>query len=138
VEFNPKNKRRVLINITSLIDVMFLLLIFFMVTSTFLDQPGMKLELPSAESAEVARVEKLVIYISSDNEVVFNGQPVDLDDLEETMRVALPDIEDRTLVLNADRTVQHGTVIRVMDIAKKLGLERLVIGIKKEEDKKPR
>jgi biopolymer transport protein ExbD len=138
VEFNPKKKRRVLINITSLIDVMFLLLIFFMVTSTFLDQPGMKLELPSAESAEVARVEKLVIYISSDNEVVFNGQPVDLDDLEETMRVALPDIEDRTLVLNADRTVQHGTVIRVMDIAKKLGLERLVIGIKKEEDKKPR
>ncbi len=138
MEFNPKKKRRVLINITSLIDVMFLLLIFFMVTSTFLDQPGMKLELPSAESAEVARVEKLVIYISSDNEVVFNGQPVDLDDLEETMRVALPDIEDRTLVLNADRTVQHGTVIRVMDIAKKLGLERLVIGIKKEEDKKPR
>jgi biopolymer transport protein ExbD len=48
VEFNPKKKRRVLINITSLIDVMFLLLIFFMVTSTFLDQPGMKLELPSA------------------------------------------------------------------------------------------
>ena len=65
MQFNPKKKRRVLINITSLIDVMFLLLIFFMVTSTFLDQPGMKLELPSAESAEVARVEKLVLYISS-------------------------------------------------------------------------
>jgi biopolymer transport protein ExbD len=134
VEFNPKKKRRVMINITSLIDVMFLLLIFFMVTSTFLDQPGMKLELPSAESAEVARVEKLILYISSDEEVVFNGQPVALDDLEETMRTALSDIEDRTLVLNADRTVQHGTVIRVMDIAKKLGLERLVIGIKMKEE----
>jgi len=134
VEFNPKKKRRVLINITSLIDVMFLLLIFFMVTSTFLDQPGMKLELPSAESAEVARVEKLVLYISSDEAVVFNDQSVALDDLEETMRAALSEIEDRTLVLNADKSVQHGTVIRVMDIAKKLGLERLVIGIKMEED----
>lgn len=134
MEFNPKKKRRVLINITSLIDVMFLLLIFFMVTSTFLDQPGMKLELPSAESAEVARVEKLVLYISSDEEVVFNDRPVALDDLEETMRAALSDIEDRTLVLNADKSVQHGTVIRVMDIAKKLGLERLVIGIKMKED----
>lgn len=134
MEFNPKKKRRVLINITSLIDVMFLLLIFFMVTSTFLDQPGMKLELPSAESAEVARVEKLVLYISSDNEVVFNDRPVALDNLEETMRAALSDIEDRTLVLNADKSVQHGTVIRVMDIAKKLGLERLVIGIKMKED----
>jgi biopolymer transport protein ExbD len=133
VEFNPKKKRRVLINITSLIDVMFLLLIFFMVTSTFLEQPGMKLELPSAESAEVARVEKLVLYISSDEEVVFNDQPVSLDDLEETMLAALSEIEDRTLVLNADKSVQHGTVIRVMDIAKKLGLEKLVIGIKMKE-----
>ena len=122
-----------MINITSLIDVMFLLLIFFMVTSTFLDQPGMKLELPSAESAEVARVEKLVLYISSDEEVVFNDQPVSLDDLEETMLAALSEIEDRTLVLNADKSVQHGTVIRVMDIAKKLGLEKLVIGIKMKE-----
>ena len=133
MEFNPKKKRRVMINVTSLIDVMFLLLIFFMVTSTFLDQPGMKLELPSAESAEVARVEKLVLYISSDNEVVFNGTPVALDDLEETMLAALSDIEDRTLVLNADKAVQHGTVIRVMDIAKKIGLEKLVIGIKMKE-----
>lgn len=135
MEFNPKKKRRVLINITSLIDVMFLLLIFFMVTSTFLDRPGMKLELPSAESAEVARVEKLVLYISSDDEVVFNDQSVALDDLEETMLAALSDIEDRTLVLNADKAVQHGTVIRVMDIAKKIGLEKLVIGIKMEEDR---
>ena len=134
MEFSPKKKRRVMINITSLIDVMFLLLIFFMVTSTFLDRPGMKLELPSAESAEVARVEKLVLYISSDDEVVFNGQPVALDDLEEMMLAALSDIEDRTLVLNADKSVQHGTVIRVMDIAKKIGLEKLVIGIKMKEE----
>jgi biopolymer transport protein ExbD len=134
VEFNPKKKRRVLINITSLIDVMFLLLIFFMVTSTFLEQPGMKLELPSARSAEVARIEKLVLYISSDEEVVFNDNPVSLDDLEETMAAAMSEIEDRTLVLNADRTVQHGTVIRVLDIAKRLGLERLVIGVKMEEE----
>ncbi len=134
MEFNPKKKRRVMINVTSLIDVMFLLLIFFMVTSTFLDRPGMKLELPSAESAEVARVEILVLYISSDNEVVFNGTPVALDDLEETMLAAISDIEDRTLVLNADKSVQHGTVIRVMDIAKKIGLEKLVIGIKMKEE----
>jgi biopolymer transport protein ExbD len=108
-----------------------------MVTSTFLEQPGMKLELPSAESAEVARVEKLVLYISSDDQVVFNDEPVSLDDLEDTMLAALTDIEDRTLVLNADKTVQHGTVIRVMDIAKKIGLEKLVIGIKMEEESLP-
>ena len=134
MQFNPKKKRRVIINITSLIDVMFLLLIFFMVTSTFIDRPGMKLELPSAQSAEVARVEKLVLYIGSDDEVILNDQPVSMDDLEETMRAAMSELEDRTLVLNADKTVQHGTVIRVMDIAKKLGLKKLVIGVKMKKE----
>lgn len=133
MEFKPKKKRRVLINITSLIDVMFLLLIFFMVTSTFLDQPGMKLDLPTADSAEVARVEKLVLFISSDEQIVFNDKPVSLDDLEETMRESMSEIEDRTLVLNADKAVQHGTVIRVMEIAKDLGLKKLVFGIKMKE-----
>jgi biopolymer transport protein ExbD len=81
----------------------------------------------------VARIEKLVLYISSDDMVVFNNEQIALDDLEGVMRDAILEIEDRTLVLNADRAVQHGTVIRVMDIAKKLGLEKLVIGIKKED-----
>ena len=134
MQFNPKKKRRVIINITAPLDVMFLLLIFFMVTSTFIDRPGMKLELPSAQSAEVARVEKLVLYIGSDDEVILNDQPVSMDDLEETMRAAMSELEDRTLVLNADKTVQHGTVIRVMDIAKKLGLKKLVIGVKMKKE----
>ncbi|MCP4221395.1 MAG: biopolymer transporter ExbD, partial [bacterium] len=56
MQFRTKEKRKVMINITSLIDVLFLLLIFLMVSSTFLEQPGIKLELPESESA--ANVEK--------------------------------------------------------------------------------
>ena len=100
MQFNEKPKRRVIINITSLIDVLFLLLIFFMVTSTFLEQPGMKLELPSAKSAEISQVEKLVLYIGPGGEIIFNDQ----------------------------------TVVAVMDIAKRAGLEKLVVGTTMEED----
>lgn len=134
MQFSAKQKRRVTINITSLIDVMFLLLIFFMVTSTFLEQPGMKLELPAASSAEAARLEKLVLYIDSGGRIVMGDRAVPMDSLETVMADAAALAEEKTLVLKADRTVQHGTVVRVMDIAKRVGLEKLVVGTRIEDE----
>ena len=134
LQFNIKKKRRVMINITSLIDVLFLLLIFFMVTSSFLEQPGMKLELPSARSAEAARLEKLILYIGAGGEIVFNDRIVGLDSLEQVLAEAVPQVGDKTLVLKADRTVQHGTVVTVMDIARRVGMEKLVVGTKIEDE----
>ena len=134
MQFSAKKKRRVIINITSLIDVLFLLLIFFMVTSTFLEQPGMRLELPSAQSAEISRVENLVLYIGAEGEIVFNDRAVPLDSLEQVITDAVPQVEEKTLVLKADKTVQHGTVISVMDIARRAGLEKLIVGTKAETE----
>ncbi|MBN1164592.1 MAG: biopolymer transporter ExbD [Candidatus Krumholzibacteriota bacterium] len=134
LRFSHKKKDRLLINITSLIDVLFLLLIFFMVSSTFLEQPGMKLELPSAQSAEVSRLESLVLYIGPDEEIVLNNRVVGLDSLEIVMAGTVSLAEEKTLVLRADRRVPHGTVVRVIDIAKRVGLEKLVVGTKMEEE----
>ena len=132
MQFRLKSKRRVIINVTSLIDVLFLLLIFFMVSSTFLEQPGMKLELPSAKSSEVARVEKLVLYIGPNDEIVFNDQVVPIDSLGKAFENAIPLAEEKTLVLKADKMVHHGTVVKVMDIAKRVGLKKLVVGTRME------
>lgn len=134
MQFKDTPKRRVIINITSLIDVLFLLLIFFMVTSTFLEQPGMKLELPSAKSSETSQVEKLVLYIGAGGEMRFNETVVTLDDLEAVMSDAVPMAEGKTLVLKADKTVQHGTVVTVMDIAKRAGMKKLVVGTTVEDE----
>ena len=136
MQFKDKPKRRVIINITSLIDVLFLLLIFFMVTSTFLEQPGMKLELPSAESAEISQVEKLVLYIGPDGGIVFNDRSVALEELKDVIEAAVPQAKEKTLVLKADKTVQHGTVVSVMDIAKRAGLQKLVVGTTMEESER--
>jgi biopolymer transport protein ExbD len=137
VQFSVKKKRRVIINITSLIDVLFLLLIFFMVTSTFLEQPGMRLDLPSARSAEVSRVENLVLYIGAEGEIVFNDRVVAIDSLALAITDAVPLAEEKTLVLKADKTVQYGTVITVMDIAKQAGLEKLIVGTRIEGESSP-
>jgi len=65
MQFKENKRKRSSINVTPLIDVLFILLIFFMVSSSFVEQPGMKLELPTIKSKEVARVDNLVLFVSS-------------------------------------------------------------------------
>ncbi|MBN1541733.1 biopolymer transporter ExbD [candidate division KSB1 bacterium] len=128
-----KKKKTIGINITSLIDVMFILLIFFMVTSSFVEQPGMKLELPQTKTGETARVEKMAIYIAQDGQVFLNTVPVPLDSLEAALVDAYPQAEDKTLVLKADRATEHGLVVRIMDTARSAGFKKLVIGTRVDE-----
>ncbi len=128
MQFSYKVKKRVSINVTSLIDVMFILLIFFMVTSSFIEQPGMKLELPATKSRQVARVEKMVVYINGEGEMFLNDKPVKMETLAAEIKSLLPFAEQKTLILKADKQAEHGLVVEVMDIAKQNGLEKLVIG----------
>jgi len=133
LQFSEKKKRKVLINITSLIDVLFLLLIFFMASSTFLEQPGIKLELPYAESAAIAEQKDYTLFIDKDGNMFLNEDTVDLDNLASMLKEALPAMEDGALILKADKDVTHGMVVRVMDISKKSGVKKLIIGTKLEE-----
>ena len=134
MQFKETNKKKSLgINITSLIDVMFILLIFFMVSSSFVEQPGMKLELPAMKSQEVAKVEKMALYVSPDGDLFLNDRPVQLDSLQALIKAVMPNVEEKTLVLKADKSVEHGLVVQVMDIAKRSGLKKIVIGTRVEE-----
>ena len=82
MKFGTKLTHRPAINITSLIDVLFLLLIFFLVTSTFLEHPGLKLDLPKASSSSPQKLEKLVIAVKADGTIHLNNKPVSLEDLK--------------------------------------------------------
>ncbi|MDZ7330769.1 MAG: biopolymer transporter ExbD [candidate division KSB1 bacterium] len=127
MQFHEKKRRKVIINITSLIDVMFLLLIFFMVSSTFIEQPGMKLELPESKSATVEQIKELVLEITAEQRMLLNQDPVSIENLESKIKQLLPNLAENSLVLKADRSVPHGMVVKVMDIAKLSGIEKLVI-----------
>ena len=128
MRIHDKPKRKVQINVTSLIDVLFILLIFFMVSSTFLEQPGMKLELPKAKSAQVEQIDNLIIYVDRRMQIFLNDKPVAVDRLENQLRETIADNESPTLVLRADKTVPHGLVVTIMDLAKQVGVKRLVVG----------
>ncbi len=127
MQFIDKKKPKIIINVTSLIDVLFLLLIFFMISSTFIEQPGMKLELPESKSATTERIKELVLEINQDGTMFLNETPISIDSLETTFRNILPSLEQPSLIIKADKNVHHGTVVAVMDKAKIAGLEKLII-----------
>ncbi len=125
-----KKRRKIIINITSLIDVLFLLLIFLMISSSFVEQPGMKLELPESKSASAESMKELVLEINQDGTIYLGETAIPLDSLEYKFKSLVPSLENRTLILRADKESRHGTVVTVMDKAKISGIEKIIIATK--------
>ena len=123
---------RALLNITPLIDVVFILIIFFAVSSTFLEQPGIKLALPEAKKTDLQKVEKAVLFITSDQQLLFRDKEITLESLGPILKDAMDVSLDRALIINADKAVPHGMVVRVMDIARQNGVLKLVIATEQE------
>jgi biopolymer transport protein ExbD len=127
MELKKNLARKVQIDITPLIDVVFLLLIFLMVSSTFIEQPGIKLSLPSSETASGERVEDLTLTITDKGQLFLNNRPLEREALAAELKRVVEETPEKTLILKADRLVSHGDVITVMDLARKSGVERIVV-----------
>ena len=126
-----RKRRRITpqVNITSLIDVVLLLLIFFMISTTFVTQPGIRVNLPKA-STKVNNVaqESNTIVITSDNTIFINRQKIrDVQELREILTSLHTEQNGELIVVKADENVAHGIVVSVMDIAKTSGFSRIAI-----------
>jgi biopolymer transport protein ExbD len=133
MQLQTRPRRKMVINITSLIDVIFMLLLFFMITSTFLEQPGIKLELPEAKTSAGGEPQEFVLTVDKKGELFLNRRALTMAGLEAEIRKALPRMKDSALVLKADQEISHGLVVRVMDMAKRGGVKKLIIGTKPEK-----
>ncbi len=118
--------RTSIINLTPMVDVLFLILLFFLVTSNFIEQPNIKLELPSTKYASTSKLEEWVLTISQDGKLFFQNKPVERNNLVSELKNAFSKQDDKTLVLKADKNVPYGVVIDVMDAAKGAGLRKIV------------
>lgn len=127
-----KNKAKAVLNITPLIDVLFILIIFFTITSTFLEQPGLKLDLPKAATGELQKVEKAVLTIAGGSQMQFGDKDVTRTTLPDVLKEAMAERGDKSLIISADKKVEHGTVVEIMDIARQSGVEKLVISTENE------
>lgn len=131
MQLQQRRLRKPLINITSLIDVLFLLLLFVLVSSSFIEKPGIKVDLPGAVSAEAEKIDSLVLYVDKEGKLYLNDQRLEEGDLKGALEKALPRMKDEALTLNADETVHHGLVVRLMDTARNCGIRKLIIGTEK-------
>jgi len=112
---------------TPMADTVFLLLIFFMLSTSFVVQPGIQVRLPKAVTSEIQLKKDLVLTITAENILFLNEQPITLEELGEALQAAFAQRKDRVLIIKADQEVKHGVVVYAMDIAKLNGADRLAI-----------
>jgi len=128
------------LNITPLIDVVFLLLIFFMVSTTFQRESEITIELPES-SGEAVEKEKIVIEVSVDSQGSYfvNKRRVkdnDIKTLKKAISITRGDNKEPKLIISADKMTPHQSVIKVMDAARQLGLVNLTFATKQANKKK--
>jgi biopolymer transport protein ExbD len=126
-----KPPKKLGINLTSLIDVLFILIIFFTVSSTFLEQAGIELKLPEAESSQSHTAQKVIIYVGAGEQMFLNDKPVTLENLAQSVESLISAQTDKSVVLNADEHVAHGLIIKIMDRLRKRGIYKIVISTNK-------
>ncbi|MFP2960543.1 ExbD/TolR family protein [Myxococcus sp. 1LA] len=130
------------INITPLTDIFLVLLIIFMVTSSVIVQQGpgggakagLKVNLPKGGAADVtARTTDLSVAVLADGRFMLAGNVVSQDELQRAFDEAKQKDEETVVIVQADEGVPHGTVVQVMELAKKAGLAQLAIGVREGE-----
>ena len=122
-------------NLLPLIDVVLLLLIFFMISSTFVVQPGIRVDLPKSTIAERREPEDVTLILTREKGLYLNARKVTVPELWGKLVDIFRRRPNFMLVIKADRQVPHGRVVEVMDIAKQAGVQRLAIATqpKKQE-----
>lgn len=137
MRFRTSRGDRVELNLTSLIDVVFVLLIFFVLTTTFNRHAELRIDLPKASAEPLqARQEPLELSIDAAGRYYIDGRAL-VNTRAATLSTALDDATrgraDRPIVLNADGRTPHQAVVTAMDVAARLGLTRLSIATTQDE-----
>ncbi len=133
LEFEKKSPKTRWLELAPMIDVVFLLLIFFMLTSIYA-KPMLPVNLPEAETATVQDEPDITIGITRSGGLSLNTRNITLDQLPEELAELLSVRRDKSIRLIADKAVNFGLVITVMDIAKKSGADNIAVVTEKVQE----
>lgn len=142
MKFSDRQEEETIINLTPLIDVVFLLLIFFMVSTTFSKESELRIQLPESSEEKSEEQESRIVEIEIDSDGAYAVKGPDdrgaqrlLNNNRETLRRALrtasKGYSDVVTVIRADRKTPHESVIRAMDISRRLGLINITFATQK-------
>lgn len=127
MRFKPENKLLSTFSVSSLTDIVMLLLIFFLLSSSFVIQPGIKVQLPRAETGETPTDNNLTVTITEKGRLYLNNNQVTLESLGQKLATALRKDREKVVIIKADKTVTLQNTVQVIDIAKAVGATRFMI-----------
>ena len=122
------------INILPMIDVIFAILVFFIVSSLYLTRSeGLPVNLPRASTTEVQKTKQITVSLDSAGKLTVDSQPAEMDGLKAAVEKSIETGNTTTVVVNADKTVEHGLVIDAIDRLRQIEDVQLAIAAKKKE-----
>ena len=127
MKFKRRSHPSITSDATPMADIVFLLLIFFMISSSFIMQPGIKIKLPEAITSEVQLEKHLILTVDKDKKIFLNEKQIKITNLLPELKNVFIQREDKLLIIKADQRVLHGIVVDIMDKARLAGAERLAI-----------
>jgi len=138
MNFQSQRRDEVELNITPLIDVVFLLLIFFMVSTTFERESEINITLPEAsKDITEAKPDAIRIAIDTESRIYINDRALinsQLTTIKQGLSDALKNLQDAPVIISADAGTSHQMVVKVMDAARQLGLVRITFATQKIDE----
>lgn len=134
--YRRRNNQNIILEMTPLIDVVFLLLIFFLVATTFEDiDTGIKIDLPQSTIKEVKTVKEVQLSLTNSKEIFLKYQdrkenkkvPVKKANLKRELSKVLSESENKAVVISGDKTLDYGYIVEIMTLSKEAGAEQLDI-----------
>ncbi|RTZ16772.1 biopolymer transporter ExbD [Vibrio aquaticus] len=119
------------IDLTSMLDIVFIMLIFFIVTSSFVRESGVEVNRPTASNVVSQKEAGIFVAVTSSNDIYIDKRMVDVERVQATLEHLLLDKPDASLVIQADEHAYSGTVVKVMDAAKGAGVKNIALAAEK-------
>lgn len=136
MQFRKRKTNNIGIDITPLIDVIFLLLIFFMISTTFINSTGIRIDLPTTTSKpNPGKPQTLEVAITAKHEIFMGGKPIRQNLLKTALIEARKRSGQSSLVIRADGNARHKVVVFVMDAARQAGIHKFSIATRQEKEK---
>ncbi|MBK1790153.1 ExbD/TolR family protein [Persicirhabdus sediminis] len=129
--FNSQDGAASEINISPLIDVVFILLIFFIVTAVFNEQTGVDVNKPRAASAQDLEAQSILFAVTANGQIYHGGRVVGLDGVQSIVSARLQEDETMPVIIQGDEGASHGAVVKVLDAAKLGGAESVSLATAK-------
>ncbi|MUK37674.1 biopolymer transporter ExbD [Aliivibrio fischeri] len=119
------------IDLTSMLDIVFIMLIFFIVTSSFVRESGVEVNRPEASNVVSQKDAGIFVAINSSNDIYIDKRVVDVERVQATLEHLLLEQPEASLVIQADEHAYNGTVVKVMDAAKGAGVKQIALAAEK-------